>query len=79
MATKASNRLSGRSPKGLIGVKELRAEASGVVSEVEAGEWFLVSKRGVLVGALLPADMIASLLDDHAQEIVALQIPKRGA
>lgn len=65
-----------RQPKGVVGVKELREEASAIIAEVEQGNWFLVSKRGNLVGVLLPSAMAEQLLLEHAGDIVTLQLQK---
>lgn len=59
---------------GVVGVRELREDASAVVASVERGNWFLVSKRGKPVGVFLPSAMAEDLLIEHAAEIVALQL-----
>lgn len=58
----------------VVGVRELREDASAVVASVERGNWFLVSKRGKPVGVFLPSAMAEDLLIEHAAEIVALQL-----
>jgi antitoxin (DNA-binding transcriptional repressor) of toxin-antitoxin stability system len=65
-------------PGGVVGVKELRGDASAVIAEVQKGQWFLLSKRGNLVGVLLPSSMAEELLMEHAAEIVALQLKPKG-
>lgn len=63
-------------PSGLVGVRDLREDASAVIAEVEKGRWFVVSKRGNPVGVLLPSTMAQRLLMQHAAEILALQLAK---
>lgn len=65
-----------RRPTGLLGVKELRKDASAVIAAVERGSWFLVSKRGTPVGVLLPSAMAEELLMEYAEEILGLQLQK---
>lgn len=71
MATAATSQ-----PAGLVGVRDLREDASAVIAEVEKGGWFVVSKRGKPVGVLLPSAMAQRLLMQHAAEILALQLAK---
>lgn len=54
-------------------MRALKEEASALVAEVERGAWYVVSKRGNLVGVLLPFAMAEDLLTERAAEIVALQ------
>lgn len=61
-------------PSGVVGVRELKGEASAVIAEVERGNWFLVSKRGNPVGVLLPSAMAEDLLMESAADILALQL-----
>lgn len=69
----------GKKPRGVVGVRELRADVSAVVAAVEGGDWFLVSKRGNPIGVFLPSAMAKDLLTQNAAEIVALQLrrPRR--
>src|SRR5437867_11584016 len=61
-------------PSGVVGVRELREDASAVIAEVEKGNWFLVSKRGNPVGVLLPSAMAEELLMKNASETLTLQL-----
>jgi prevent-host-death family protein len=62
-----------KGPRGVVGVRALKEEASALVAEVERGSWYVVSKRGNLVGVLLPYAMAEDLLTERAAEILALQ------
>lgn len=75
MATKEGWGVKG--PAGVVGVKELREDASAIIAAVENGGWFIVSKRRNLVGVLLPSDMATDLMREHAAEVVSLQVSKR--
>jgi prevent-host-death family protein len=66
-----------RKPAGLVGVRELRDDASALMASVERGDWYLLSKRGRLIAVLLPPTMAAELLREHAQDVVDLQL-RRG-
>jgi prevent-host-death family protein len=62
-----------RGPTAVVGVRALKEDASAVVAEVERGAWFVVSKRGSVVGVLLPFAMAEDLLTERAAEILAIQ------
>jgi prevent-host-death family protein len=62
-----------KGPRGVVGVRALKEEASALVAEVERGSWYVLSKRGNLVGVLLPFAMAEDLLTERAAEILALQ------
>lgn len=53
-----------------IGVKELKATASSVIEEVEAGAAYIVTKRGRPAAVLLPVEDAEDLVLANADEYV---------
>jgi prevent-host-death family protein len=62
-----------------IGVKELKATASAVIDEVEAGAAFVVTKRGRPAAVLLPVEDAEDLVLANADEFVKLRREARAA
>lgn len=63
-------------PRGVIGVRELREDTSAVIAQIEQGAWFVVSKRGMPVGILLPSALAESFLIENASDILSLQLQR---
>jgi prevent-host-death family protein len=53
-----------------IGVKELKATASSVIEQVEAGAAFVVTKRGRAAAVLMPIEDAEDLVLANANEYV---------
>ena len=62
-----------------IGVKELKATASTVIENVEAGAAYVVTKRGRPAAVLLPVDEAEDLILANADEYVRLRRQARAA
>ncbi|MBI4260108.1 MAG: type II toxin-antitoxin system prevent-host-death family antitoxin [Actinobacteria bacterium] len=62
-----------------IGIKELKAEASRVVDEVEAGASYVVTRRGRPAAVILPIDEAEDVLLANAEELVAMRRRARSA
>jgi antitoxin (DNA-binding transcriptional repressor) of toxin-antitoxin stability system len=73
MTALATSHKVNRGPKRVVGVRALKEEASALVAEVERGSWFVLSKRGNVVGVVLPFAMAEGLVTERAAEIIALQ------
>jgi len=56
-----------------IGIKELKATASSVIDEVQAGSAYVVTKRGRPAAVLLPIDEAEDLVLANADEYVRLR------
>lgn len=69
-------RTAHQKPRGVIGVRELREDASAVIAQIEQGAWFVVSKRGMPVGVLLPSALAESFLIENASDILSLQLQR---
>jgi len=61
-----------------IGVKELKATASAVIEQVEAGAAFIVTKRGRPAAVLLPLDEAEDLVLANADEYVRMRREARA-
>ncbi len=62
-----------------IGVKELKATASAVIEQVEAGAAYVVTKRGRPAAVLLPVDEAEDLVLANADEYVRMRREARAA
>ena len=62
-----------------IGVKELKATASAVIEEVEAGGAFVVTKRGRPAAVLLPIEEAEDLVLANADAYVRMRREARSA
>ncbi len=62
-----------------IGVKELKATASAVIDEVEAGAAYVVTKRGRPAAVLLPVDEAEDLVLANADEYIRMRRAARTA
>lgn len=62
-----------------IGVKELKATASAVIEDVEAGAAYIVTKRGRPAAVLLPVDEAEDLVLANADEYIRLRRQARAA
>lgn len=62
-----------------IGVKELKATASAVIEEVEAGASYVVTKRGRPAAVLLPIEDAEDLVLANADEYVRMRRLARAA
>jgi prevent-host-death family protein len=62
-----------------IGVKELKATASAVIEEVEAGASYIVTKRGRPAAVLLPIEDAEDLVLANADEYVRMRRQARAA
>jgi prevent-host-death family protein len=62
-----------------IGVKELKATASAVIEDVEAGAAYIVTKRGRPAAVLLPVDEAEDLVLANADEFIRLRRQARAA
>jgi prevent-host-death family protein len=56
-----------------IGVKELKATASAVIEEVEAGAAYVVTKRGRPAAVLLPVEDAEDLVLANADEYIRMR------
>ena len=52
-------------PQNRIGVREIRQDASTILSRVEEGEEFIVTNRGVPIARLIPMEMDDEQLIDE--------------
>jgi len=62
-----------------IGVKELKATASAVIEQVEAGAAYVVTKRGRPAAVLLPVEEAEDLVLANAGEYVRMRRAGRAA
>jgi prevent-host-death family protein len=62
-----------------IGVKELKATASAVIEEVEAGATFVVTKRGKPAAVLLPVEEAEDVVLANADEFVKMRRAARDS
>ena len=62
-----------------IGVKELKATASAVLDEVEAGTAFVVTKRGRPTAVLLPIEEAEDLVLANTDAYVRMRKEARAA
>lgn len=62
-----------------IGIKELKATASRVVDEVEAGASYVVTKRGRPAAVLVPVEEAEDLVLANAQEFIRMRRQGREA
>jgi prevent-host-death family protein len=62
-----------------IGVKELKATASSVIEQVEAGAAYVVTKRGRPAAVLLPVEDAEDLILANADEYVRMRRQARAA
>ncbi|MGH2384469.1 MAG: type II toxin-antitoxin system Phd/YefM family antitoxin [Candidatus Limnocylindria bacterium] len=62
-----------------IGVKELKATASAVIEQVEAGASFVVTKRGRPAAVLLPIEEAEDLVLANADEYLRMRREARVA
>jgi len=56
-----------------IGIKQLKANASEVVSRVESGKAYVITKRGRPAAVLLPIEEAEDLVLANADEFVRLR------
>jgi prevent-host-death family protein len=62
-----------------IGVKELKATASAVIEDVEAGAAYVVTRRGRPAAVLLPIEEAEDLVLANADEYVRMRRQARAA
>jgi prevent-host-death family protein len=62
-----------------IGVKELKATASAVIEDVEAGAAYVVTKRGRPAAVLLPVEEAEDLVLANADEYLRMRRQARAA
>lgn len=62
-----------------IGVKELKATASAVIEEVEAGAAYVVTKRGRPAAVLMPIEEAEDLVLANADEYLQMRRQARAA
>jgi prevent-host-death family protein len=62
-----------------IGVKQLKATASTVIKEVEAGATYVITQRGRPAAVLLPIDEAGDLVLANADEYVRMRREARAA
>ena len=62
-----------------IGVKELKATASAVIEEVEAGTAYIVTKRGRPAAVLLPVEEAEDLVLANSDEYLRMRREARAA
>jgi prevent-host-death family protein len=62
-----------------IGVKQLKATASAVIDEVEAGASYVVTRRGRPAAVLLPVEEAEDLVLANADEYIRLRRQARAA
>jgi prevent-host-death family protein len=65
-----------RSAVAEIGLKELKASASKVIDEVEAGASYVVTKRGRPAAAIVPIEDAEDLVLANAEEFIRMR--RRG-
>lgn len=56
-----------------IGIKDLKAGASRIIDEVEAGVSYVVTRRGKPAAVLMPVDEAEDLVLANAEEYVRLR------
>jgi prevent-host-death family protein len=61
-----------------IGIKELKATASAVIEEVEAGAAYVVTRRGKPAAVLVPIDEAEDLVLAHADEMIRMRRQARA-
>ena len=62
-----------------IGVKELKATASAVIDDVEAGAAYVITKRGRPAAVLLPIEDAEDLVLANAEQFVRMRRAARAA
>lgn len=62
-----------------IGVKELKATASAVIDQVEAGAAYVVTRRGRPAAVLLPVEEAEDLVLANADEFLQMRREARAA
>ena len=62
-----------------IGVKELKATASAVIEDVEAGAAYVITKRGRPAAVLLPIEQAEDLILANADEYVRMRRAGRAS
>jgi prevent-host-death family protein len=62
---------------GEIGVKELKNTASRVIERVEAGERYIVTKRGRPAAVILSVEEAEDYVLAHAEEFVEMRLEGR--
>ena len=62
-----------------IGLKELKATASAVIEQVEAGTAYVVTKRGRPAAVLLPIEEAEDLVLANADEYLRMRREARAA
>ena len=62
-----------------IGVKELKATASAVIDDVEAGTAYVITKRGRPAAVLMPVEDAEDLVLANAEEFVRMRKAARAA
>jgi prevent-host-death family protein len=62
-----------------IGVKELKATASAVIEQVEAGTAYIVTKRGRPAAVLMPIEDAQDLVLSNADEYLRMRRDARAA
>ncbi len=62
-----------------IGVKELKATASAVIEQVEAGTAYIVTKRGRPAAVLMPIEDAQDLVLANADEYLRMRRVARAA
>jgi len=62
-----------------IGVKELKATASAVIEEVEAGAAYVVTKRGRPAAVLMPIEEAEDIVLANADEYIRMRREARAA
>jgi prevent-host-death family protein len=62
-----------------IGVKELKATASAVIEQVEAGTAYVVTKRGRPAAVLMPIEDAEDLVLANADEYLRMRREARAA
>jgi prevent-host-death family protein len=62
-----------------IGVKELKATASAVIEQVEAGTAYIVTKRGRPAAVLMPIEDAQDLVLANADEYLRMRRDARAA
>jgi prevent-host-death family protein len=62
-----------------IGVKELKANASAIIEQVEGGAAYVVTKRGRPAAVLIPVDEAEDLVLANADEYLRMRRAARAA
>ncbi len=62
-----------------VGIKELKATASAIIDRVEAGDAFIITKRGRPAAVLLPVDEAEDVVLANADEYVRMRRRARSA